>query len=156
MLSWSSRFRLPSLEYTSEDEADEQRFKKMLDRVGKPVMMSAEAETSEIIRRRLFEWHGLPDDARATIRDYADWILDHRQQIPEWFPIDSGRETFAATYPFHPSASFGLRAEVAGIAAFPENARYSAAAGAVGVEGLPGRIQGRAPRPLNWPWHRPA
>jgi hypothetical protein len=91
------------LEYTSEDEADEQRFKKMLDRLGKPVMMSAEAETSEIIRRRLFEWHGLPDDARATVAESSDWILDHRQQIPEWFPIDSGREAFAATYPFHPS-----------------------------------------------------
>lgn len=91
------------LEYTSEDEADEQRFKKMLDRVGRPVIMSAEAETSEIIRRRLFEWHGLPADARATVAEAADWILDHRQQIPEWFPIDTGREAFAATYPFHPS-----------------------------------------------------
>lgn len=91
------------LEYTSEDEADEQRFKKMLDRLGKPVIMSAEAETSEIIRRRLFEWHGVPDDARATIAESADWILDHRQQIPEWFPIETGREAFAATYPFHPS-----------------------------------------------------
>jgi hypothetical protein len=67
------------LEYTSEDEADEQRFKKMLDRVGKPAIMSAEAETSEIIRRRLFEWHGLPDDARATVAEASDWILDHRQ-----------------------------------------------------------------------------
>ncbi len=38
------------------DEADEQRFKKMLDRVGKAIIMSAESETSEIIRRRLFEW----------------------------------------------------------------------------------------------------
>lgn len=91
------------LEYTSEDEADEQRFKKMLDRLGKPVIMSAEAETSEIIRRRLFEWHGLPDDARATVVDSAHWILDHRQQIPEWFPIDRGQEAFAETYPFHPS-----------------------------------------------------
>jgi hypothetical protein len=91
------------LEYTSEDEADEQRFKKLLDRLGKAVMMSAEDETSEIIRRRLFEWHGVPDEARASIAEYADWILEHRQQIPEWFPVDSGREAFAATYPFHPS-----------------------------------------------------
>jgi hypothetical protein len=91
------------LEYTSEDEADEQRFKKMLDRLGKAVMMSAEAETSEIIRRRLFEWHGLPDAARETAAEYAGWLLDHRNQIPEWFPIDTARETFAATYPFHPS-----------------------------------------------------
>ena len=91
------------LEYTSEDEADEQRFKKMLDRLGKPVMMSAEAETSEIIRRRLFEWQGLPADSQGTISQFADWILDHRQQIPEWFPIDNARDAFAATYPFHPS-----------------------------------------------------
>jgi predicted AAA+ superfamily ATPase len=52
------------LEYTAEDEADEQRFKKMLDRLGKAVMMSAETETAEIIRRRLFEW-----DARALTQD---------------------------------------------------------------------------------------
>jgi hypothetical protein len=90
------------LDYTSDDEADEQRFKKMLDRLGKPVMMSAEEETSEIIRRRLFEWHGLPDEARGTIQEYAEWIINNRQQIPEWFPIDSGQEAFAATYPFHP------------------------------------------------------
>ncbi len=44
------------LEYTAADQADHQRFKKLLDRVGKAVIMSAEAETSEIIRRRLFEW----------------------------------------------------------------------------------------------------
>jgi hypothetical protein len=91
------------LEYTSDDEADEQRFKKMLDRLGKSVIMSAEAETSEIIRRRLFEWNGLPKEARDTVAEYSDWIIQHRNQIPEWFPIDSGREAFEATYPFHPS-----------------------------------------------------
>ena len=89
--------------YNSEDEADEQWFKKMLDRVGKPVMMAAEAETAEIIRRRLFEWQGLTEDARRTIAEYADWIAEHRQQVPNWFPIDNPREAFAATYPFHPS-----------------------------------------------------
>ena len=89
--------------YNSEDEADEQWFKKMLDRVGKPVMMAAEAETAEIIRRRLFEWQGLTEDARRTIAEYADWITEHKQQVPNWFPIDNPREAFAATYPFHPS-----------------------------------------------------
>jgi len=88
--------------YNSEDEADEQWFKKMLDRVGKPVMMAAEAETAEIIRRRLFEWQGLTEDARRTIAEYADWIVEHKQQVPNWFPIDNPREAFAATYPFHP------------------------------------------------------
>ena len=91
------------MEMNAEDEADFTRFKKMLDRLGKAVIMSAEAETSEIIRRRLFEWFGLPDDAKKTVAEYADWIVDHRQQVPNWFPIDNAREAFAATYPFHPT-----------------------------------------------------
>jgi len=44
------------LEMTAEDRSDYERFKKLLDRLEKAVIMSAESETSEIIRRRLFEW----------------------------------------------------------------------------------------------------
>lgn len=91
------------LEMSAEDQSDFERFKKLLDRLGKAVIMSAEGESSEIIRRRLFEWYGLPDDAKKTVAEYADWIGDHRQQIPNWFPIDNPREAFAATYPFHPT-----------------------------------------------------
>ena len=101
------------LEYTAEDEADEQRFKKMLDRVGKAVMMSAETETAEIIRRRLFEWESpavtqegriiLNQEARNTCRAYADWVMEHRLQLPSWFPADAANEAFLATYPFHPT-----------------------------------------------------
>ena len=101
------------LEYTAEDEADEQRFKKMLDRVGKAIMMSAETETAEIIRRRLFEWDSpavtqdgriiLNREARDTCRAYADWVLEHRLQLPSWFPADAAHEAFLATYPFHPT-----------------------------------------------------
>ena len=91
------------MEMNADDEADFTRFKKLLDRLGKAVIMSAEGESSEIIRRRLFEWFGLPDDAKKTIAEYADWIADHRQQIPNWFPIDNAREAFSATYPFHPT-----------------------------------------------------
>ena len=101
------------MEYTAADEADEQRFKKMLDRLGKAIMISAESETSEIIRRRLFEWDEnavssegkvlLPKDAIATCNEYANWIADRRQKLPSWFPVDNAREMFKATYPFHPS-----------------------------------------------------
>ena len=101
------------MEYTAADEADEQRFKKMLDRVGKAVVMSAEAEASEIIRRRLFEWDEravtadgkimLPKEAIATCNEYADWAVENRTLLPSWFPIDNAREAFAATYPFHPT-----------------------------------------------------
>ena len=92
------------LEYTAEDEADEQRFKKMLDRLSKAVVMSAEGETSEIIRRRLFEWEGLPHEGQEAVAAYADWVSEHRYQLPNWFPVDRAREAFEATYPFHPTA----------------------------------------------------
>ena len=100
------------MEYTAADEADEQRFKKVLDRLGKAIMMSAESETSEIIRRRLFEWTAnavtpegkimLPKDAVTTCNEYAGWVIEHKQQLPS-FPIESAREAFVATYPFHPT-----------------------------------------------------
>ncbi|WP_058557364.1 DUF499 domain-containing protein [Thiohalocapsa sp. ML1] len=100
------------LEMTAEDQSDYDRFKKMLDRLGKPVVMSAEAETSEIIRRRLFEWDLravsqdgrvlLSKDALAACNEHADWLLEHRQLIPAWFPVDDARKQFADTYPFHP------------------------------------------------------
>ncbi|MEW5921683.1 MAG: DUF499 domain-containing protein [Bacillota bacterium] len=101
------------LEMTAEDQSDYERLKKLLDRVGKAVIMAAENETSEIIRRRLFEWDPyaisqngtvmLNRDAINTCSEYAVWMLDHRQQLPGWFPVDTARETFMATYPFHPA-----------------------------------------------------
>ena len=90
------------LEMTAEDQADYTRFKKLLDRLGKAVVMSAEAETSEIIRRRLFDWGGIPPEGRRVAAEYADWILEHREQVPKWFPVDNAREAIEATYPFHP------------------------------------------------------
>lgn len=101
------------MEYTTEDESDQQRFEKMLDRLGKAMIMSAETETSEIIRRRLFEWDlraltadgrtSLPQEARETCQAYAEWVLAHRSQLPGNFPVDRAREIFEATYPFHPT-----------------------------------------------------
>lgn len=93
------------LEMSAEDHADYDRFKKLLDRLGKPVIMSSDAETSEIIRRRLFEWEpgGLTRDAEKTIVEYAEWAREKRTQIPAWFPVDHARDHFRASYPFHPS-----------------------------------------------------
>lgn len=90
------------LEMSSDDQSDYSRFKKMLDRLGKAVIMSAEDEVSEIIRRRLFEWYGVPDDAKKAASEYADWVVEHKQQIPQWFPVDNAREAFISSYPFHP------------------------------------------------------
>ena len=99
------------LEMTAEDEADYARLKKMLDRKGKPVIMSSENEMSEIIRRRLFEWdmRAISADGRVLLsqeaveacKEYADWVQDHRNQVPNWF-TDHAVDAFQATYPFHP------------------------------------------------------
>lgn len=100
-------------EMTAEDQSDYERFKKLLDRLGKAVVMSAETETSEIIRRRLFEWDTrvvsasgrvlIPREASETAKEYADWLNEHRAQFPAWFSADHARENFESTYPFHPA-----------------------------------------------------
>lgn len=100
------------LEMSADDQQEHERLKKMLDRLGKAVIMSAENETSEIIRRRLFEWDPsaidqngkvmLPREAVQTCNEYADWVVEHRQQLPALFDIDNARQVFASTYPFHP------------------------------------------------------
>jgi predicted AAA+ superfamily ATPase len=101
------------LEMSPEDHSDHERFKTLLDRLGKAYVLSGETETSEIIRRRLFEWDlraigqngrvQIPADAVATCKDYALWMIDHRQQLPHWFPLDRAEEVFRSTFPFHPS-----------------------------------------------------
>ena len=89
------------MEMNTEDQADFDRFKKMLDRLGKAMFMSAEKETTEIIRRRLFEWNGLPDEARKTIGEYVSWLDEHKTHLS--FNTETARQQFEASYPFHPA-----------------------------------------------------
>lgn len=89
------------MEMNTEDQADYDRFKKMLDRLGKAMFMSAEKETTEIIRRRLFEWYGLPDEARKTISEYVQWIDEHKAHLN--FNTETARQQFESSYPFHPA-----------------------------------------------------
>jgi predicted AAA+ superfamily ATPase len=90
------------LEYAAADTTDEARFKKMLDRLGKAIMMSADADMAEIIRRRLFEWHGLSDDGRKTVATYAEWATEHAKELTG-IDADLAYKAFADAYPFHPS-----------------------------------------------------
>lgn len=91
------------LEMTIDDQYDFDRFKKMLDRLGKALFMSADKEVSEIIRRRLFDWSGMPTDGQKVISEYVSWLKNHETHIPSWFNVDKAREAFEATYPFHPN-----------------------------------------------------
>ena len=91
------------LEMTADDLEDHGRFSKMLDRLGKSMFMSAEKESAEIIRRRLFEWSGMPPEAAKTISEYLTWLQDQQPQIPSWFNLEKAKEAFEASYPFHPA-----------------------------------------------------
>lgn len=91
------------MEMTAEDEADYARLQKLLDRVAKAVLLSEGPEIAEIVRRRLFEWHGIPGEGRRVAAAYADWVREHRLLLPDWFPADAARAAFEATYPLHPT-----------------------------------------------------
>ena len=90
------------LEMGAEDQADHDRLKKLLDRTGKPIAMSAGDEAAEIIRRRLFEWGGLPADGRRVAQEYADWAISHSGELTD---VDAGtmKARFERAYPFHPA-----------------------------------------------------
>jgi hypothetical protein len=97
---------LPMSEYemTQEDIAEFQRLSKLMDRLSQPVILSEGLEIARIIRRRLFEEFGDQKEMRRTAKDYAKWLVEHRQQLPEWFPVDLATQVFEASYPFHPVA----------------------------------------------------
>ena len=106
---------IPSMlvEMGEEDVKAFERYSKMLERVGRPILIAAESETSKIIRRRLFDWNAnqltdggdvlLPTQARDACRQYAEWITKHRALLPAWFSVDHAEQHFLDTYPFHPS-----------------------------------------------------
>ncbi|MCL8207344.1 MAG: DUF499 domain-containing protein [Actinomycetia bacterium] len=91
------------LEMTAEDESDYARLQKLLDRVARAELLSEGTEIAEIVRRRLFEWTGLPRPAPRVASAYAAWVTAHRQLLPGWFPVDQAEAQFLAAYPFHPT-----------------------------------------------------
>jgi len=91
-------------EMTVEDQADFGRLQKLSTRVDKPYVLSEGYEIVEIIRRRLFEYPmDIGTDVKKTISEYAEWVMEHRQQLPSWFPFQSAQEIFESSYPFHPT-----------------------------------------------------
>jgi len=91
-------------EMTVEDQADFGRLQKLSTRVDKPYVLSEGYEIVEIIRRRLFEYPmDIGSEGEKVISEYVEWIMEHRQQLPSWFPVQSAHEIFESSYPFHPT-----------------------------------------------------
>ena len=90
------------IEMNPEDRRDYEALKQMLNRLGKAIIMSVDQEISEIIRRRLFDWHGMPEEGRKVASAYAEWAVEHAQEL-SGINADTAYEQFLAAYPFHPS-----------------------------------------------------
>lgn len=90
-------------EMSTDDWTDFRRLSKILTRVAEPYVLAKDLEIPEIIRRRLFDTPGDDAQIRDVAQAYAHWLDEHRQLLPEWFPVDLAAERFAATYPFHPT-----------------------------------------------------
>lgn len=90
------------LEMNPDDQRDYDSYKKLLDRVGKAISMSSGGEITEIIRRRLFDWYGLPNDAKRTVAAYAEWAREHSQEVAN-LGGENPVELFETCYPFHPA-----------------------------------------------------
>jgi hypothetical protein len=90
-------------EMSAEDEGDFRRLAKVTTRVAEPYVLAKDLEIPEIVRRRLFDDPGADAQIKATAKAFARWLTEHRDQVPEWFPVDNAEEIFRATYPFHPT-----------------------------------------------------
>ncbi len=102
------------VEMTDWDLRWQERITKVVRRVAKDLIVNDEAETGEVVRRRLFENLG-PENVRKRVsRAYADWCFERRAQLPpEWTAVDTATTEakardfllarFEACYPFHPA-----------------------------------------------------
>ena len=150
------------LEMTAEDQSDYERFKKMLDRLGKAIVMSAEAEASEIIRRRLFEWDEraitndgkvmLSKEALETCNEYGDWVVQHRQTAAQLVPPRQRCGTVRSDLRFTLAQSRCLNGSGRSQGVFSKPA---ACCGCwhCGCRTPTSRVQGRPQRSINWFGH---
>ena len=127
-----------------EDQRDYDSYKKLLDRVGKAISMSSDTEVTEIIRRRLFEWHGISDDMKRTVAAYAEWATGPRLGVEQpWGRL--GRRPLPDVLPVPPERHLGLRAEMAEPSPVPEDPRDPPAAWPSGFRGPTGTSTRRLP-----------
>lgn len=90
-------------EMSPEDEGDYSRFKHMVTRLGKEVLMSIDSEIPEVIRRRLFEWKGMPEEGKKAAQVYAEWVNENRGALAgSALDTDNPYDLFLSCYPFHP------------------------------------------------------
>ena len=90
-------------EMTQYEQDWQDRITKTVKRVARDLIASEEAEFSAIVRRRLFESVGPPQNLAAVAKAYAAWCIEHRPHLPAQWAAADAETVFAACYPFHPA-----------------------------------------------------
>jgi hypothetical protein len=102
------------VEMTDWDQQWQDKITKVVRRVAQDLIANDEAEISEVVRRRLFEYIGDERIRKRVAKEYADWCFERSARLPtEWVAVDSTateakardflRGRFEACYPFHPA-----------------------------------------------------
>ena len=137
-------------EITPEDEEDYTRLKHVLDRLGKAIMMSADVEIAEIIRRRLFEWNGLPKEGELAAQEYAAWVRENAGALTGIDP-DRAYDQFKASYPFHPAALSVFERKWQSLPRFQRTRGVLRLLALWVARGVPGGSPPAVPRRRHWP-----
>ena len=90
------------LEMTREDEEDFKRLKKFFQRVERTRRLAEGDEIYEIVRRRLFEDLGSPEDIQQTANAYFDYYRNEKESFPEYATTPTYLKKIQRSYPFHP------------------------------------------------------
>ncbi len=102
------------VEMTDWDHQWQERITKVVRRVARDLIANDESETSEVVRRRLFENLGSARTRKRVAGAYARWCFERSARLPnEWLAVDTAksdkrateflRGRFEACYPFHPA-----------------------------------------------------
>jgi hypothetical protein len=90
------------LEMAKEDEQDFKRLKHLFQRIERTRRLAEGDEIYEIVRRRLFEDLGDPEEHANTANAYFDYYREHRDSFAETVTTPVYLEKLKRAYPFHP------------------------------------------------------
>lgn len=77
-------------------------FRNTLDRVQRSEVIAEDVEIYEILRRRLFQDLGQPEERATIARAYRRYYQDNSDHFPDHVKAPDYRDRIAKSYPFHP------------------------------------------------------
>lgn len=87
---------------TPEAQAILSSLQKRVSRVGADTLPVAEDEIFEVIRRRLFEDAGSPEQIEAIASDYLSFYQQYKTELPDNASRSAYKQRIIKSYPFHP------------------------------------------------------